>query len=249
MTDTPSFAVILVEPQLGENIGMVSRAMWNCGLSDLRLVNPRDGWPSDSARAAASGADVVIDAARVYESTEAAIADLDYLMATTARPRDMTKIVFTPEAAATELRRRSTVGGNAGVLFGKEAWGLNNDDVVLADAVITVPLNPAFTSLNLAQAVLLLSYEWYKFTDTTPTEELRMPSDTRPANKEELNHLYEHLERELADAGFFTNAEKRPTMVRRLRNMLGRAEMTDQEVRMFRGIVTALTRRNRISQD
>jgi tRNA/rRNA methyltransferase len=244
-----SFAVVLVEPQLGENIGMCARAMWNCGLADLRLVNPRDGWPSESAVAASSGADPVIDGVRVYERTEDAIADLDFVLATTARPRDMTKHVFTPEAAAADMRARSDGGQRTGVLFGKEAWGLHNDDVVLCNAVLTVPLNPEFTSLNLAQAVLLMSYEWFKLADATPGHELRMPSDTRPANKDELHHLYGHLEGELADAGFFTTAEKRPTMVRRLRNLLGRTDMTEQEVRMFRGVISALTRRNRIKPD
>lgn len=244
--NTPSFAVILVEPQLGENIGMCARAMWNCGISDLRLVSPRDGWPSESARAAASGADLVIDGAKVFDSTRDAIADLNFVVATTARPRDMTKNVFTPEAAARDLRSRTDAGQQTGILFGKEAWGLNNDDVALSDAVLTVPLNPVFPSLNLAQAVLLMGYEWFKLTDETAAHELRMPSDTRPANKDELTHLYDHLEGELADAGFFTTAEKRPTMVRRLRNMLTRADMTEQEVRMFRGIISALTRRNRV---
>jgi len=240
-----SFAVVLVEPQLGENIGMCARAMWNCGVHDLRLVNPRDGWPSESARAAASGADTVIDNAQVFTRTEDAIADLNFTIATTARPRDMTKPVFTPEAAARDIRTRATTGQKTGILFGKEAWGLHNDDVVLSDAVLTVPLNPAFTSLNLAQAVLLVSYEWFKLADATPDHELRIPADTRPANKKELTLLYEHLEGELADAGFFTAAEKRPSMVRRLRNMLSRADMTEQEVRMFRGIIKALTRRDR----
>ncbi len=244
--DTPSFAVILVEPQLGENIGMCARAMWNCGISDLRLVSPRDGWPSESARAAASGADLVIDGAQVFDSTRDAIADLNFVVATTARPRDMTKNVFTPEAAARDLRTRTDAGQQTGILFGKEAWGLNNDDVALSDAVLTVPLNPVFTSLNLAQAVLLMGYEWFKLADETAGHELRMPADTRPANKDELTHLYDHLEGELADAGFFTTVEKRPTMVRRLRNMLTRADMTEQEVRMFRGVISALTRRNRI---
>lgn len=247
--NTPSFAVILVEPQLGENIGMCARAMWNCGISDLRLVSPRDGWPSESARAAASGADLVIDGAQVFDSTRDAIADLNFVVATTARPRDMTKNVFTPEAAARDLRTRTDAGQQTGILFGKEAWGLNNDDVALSDAVLTVPLNPVFTSLNLAQAVLLMGYEWFKLADETAAHELRMPSDTRPANKDELTHLYDHLEGELADAGFFTTVEKRPTMVRRLRNMLTRADMTEQEVRMFRGVISALTRRNRVKPD
>jgi tRNA/rRNA methyltransferase len=236
------FAVILVEPQLGENIGMCARAMWNCGVDDLRLVKPRDGWPSESARAAASGADVVIDNVRVYDSTEAAIADLHYVIATTARSRDLTKPVFTPEAAIAEIKNRRHDGQRSGVLFGKEAWGLNNDDVTLADAVLTVPLNPAFTSLNLAQAVLLLSYEWIKSDDTTKPHELRIPTDTRPANKQELTMLYDHFEDALEKAGFFMVAERRPTTVRKLRNALSRADLTEQEVRMFRGIIAALTR-------
>jgi len=240
-----TFAVILVEPQLGENIGMCARAMWNCGVDDLRLVNPRDGWPSEPARAAASGADHVIDKARVFDSTKDAVADLNFIVATTARPRDMTKPVFTPEAAAKDMRRRTDGGQRTGVLFGKEAWGLHNDDIALSNAILTVPLNPAFTSLNLAQAVLLMSYEWFKLADATPGHEMRIPADTRPADKVELTNLFEHLETELADAGFFTAAEKRPTMVRKLRNMLSRAEMTEQEVRMFRGIIKALTLRNR----
>ncbi|MDP4795638.1 MAG: RNA methyltransferase [Rhodospirillales bacterium] len=241
-SNTHSFAVILVEPQLGENIGMCARAMWNCGVTDLRLVNPRDGWPSDSARAAASGADVVIDQVRVFTSTEEAIADLNFVLATTARSRDMTKPVFTPAAAVGEMKRRTRDAHRSGVLFGKEAWGLNNDDVTLADAVLTVPLNPAFTSLNLAQAVLLLSYEWFNLDDETTAHELRIPSDTRPANKQELTMLFEHLERELDKANFFMVSEKRPTTVRKLRNMLSRADMTEQEVRMFRGIISTLCR-------
>lgn len=221
---------------------MCARAMWNCGVDDLRLVKPRDGWPSESARAAASGADVVIDNVRVYDSTEAAIADLHYVIATTARSRDLTKPVFTPEAAIAEIKNRRHDGQRSGVLFGKEAWGLNNDDVTLADAVLTVPLNPAFTSLNLAQAVLLLSYEWIKSDDTTKPHELRIPTDTRPANKQELTMLYDHFEDALEKAGFFMVAERRPTTVRKLRNALSRADLTEQEVRMFRGIIAALTR-------
>ena len=236
-----TFAVVLVEPQLGENIGMCARAMWNCGLDDLRLVSPRYGWPSESAVKSASGADPVIDGARVYETTRDAVADLNFVLATTARPRDMTKQVFTPEAAARDLRERTASGQKTGVLFGKEAMGLSNDDVALADAVLTVPLNPAFTSLNLAQAVLLMGYEWFKQADETPGKELRMPGDTRPASKDEMQHLFEHLEDELDARGFLRVPEKRPTMVRNIRNLLWRAEMTEQEARTFRGIIKALT--------
>ena len=242
MSQASSFAVILVTPQLGENIGMVARAMLNCGLTELRLVAPRDGWPSEPARSAASGADIVIDGAQLFETTEDAIRDLDLVLATTARPRDMTKSVFTPESAAGELRARINARQRCGVLFGKESWGLNNDDVALADGIITVPLNPDFTSLNLAQAVLLLAYEWFKTTDDTAPRELKMPSDTRPASKDEMMMLIGHLEDELDAAGFLRVAEKRPTMVRNLRNVLWRAEMTEIEVRMFRGIISALTK-------
>lgn len=244
MSDGASFAVILVAPQLGENIGMCARAMWNCGLKELRIVAPRDGWPSESARAAASGADVVIEGARIFETTTEAVADLDFVLATTARPRDMTKDVFTPAGAAAELRRRTASGGKPGVLFGQENWGLHNDDVALADAVLTVPLNPEFTSLNLAQAVLLMAYEWFKAGDETPDQDLKMPADTRPANKQEMLGLMEHLESELDASGFLRVPEKRPTVVRNIRNILWRAGMTEQEVRTFRGIIASLTRRH-----
>jgi len=247
MTDTSSFSVILVEPQLGENIGMVARAMWNCGVRDLRLVNPRDGWPSKSARAACSGAGIVVEGARLYDSTSDAIADLNFVLATTARNRDMTKPIFTPETAAKEMRGRAQSGASIGVLFGKESSGLENDDVTLADAAITVPLNPEFTSLNLAQAVLLLSYEWFKFEDQTIPYELQMPDDTRPANKQELLWLYEHLEQELDNTGFLMVTEKRPIMIRKIRNMLARAQMTEQEVRIYRGMIASLVRKRRPS--
>ncbi len=244
MTAPSTFAVVLVEPQLGENIGMVARAMLNCGIEDLRLVNPRDGWPSEPARNAASGADVVIDGAQVFETTDDAIADLDYVLATTARPRDMTKDVFTPHAAAAELRKRVAGGGKTGILFGKESTGLHNDDVTRADGVLTVPLNPQFTSLNLAQCVLLVCYEWFTQADVTAPHDLKMPDDTRPATKEELRMMYEHLEQELDATGFLRVAEKRPTMVRNIRNMLGRAGFTEKEVRSMRGIISALRRQS-----
>lgn len=235
-------AIVLVEPQLGENIGTAARAMLNFGLTDLRLVNPRDGWPNGRAVAASSGADIVIDNARVFETTAEAVADLDYVIATTARPRDMVKLVLTPERAAGKLREVFAGGGRAGVLFGPERTGLNNDDVALADAVLTVPLNPAFSSLNLAQAVLLMSYEWHKVADETVSEALEM-REGRPATKEELLGFYEHLERELDAHGFFRTDDKRPGMVRSIRNMFGRAGMTEQEVRTFRGIVASLVRK------
>lgn len=245
MPETSSFAVVLIRPQLGENIGMVARAMLNCGLTDLRLVRPRDGWPSEKARASASGADMVIDNTQVFETTEDAIADLSFILATTARTRDMTKGVFTPEGATAELRNRAKVGGKSGVLFGRESAGLDNDDIALADAAITVPLNPEFTSLNLAQAVLLIGYEWYKWADKTPTHELVMPADTRPAERQEVLMMLEHLESELDARGFLRPVEKRPVMVRNIRNVFWRAGFSEKEVRTFRGIITALTKHKR----
>lgn len=235
-------AVVLVEPQLGENVGMTARAMLNCGLSDLRLVRPRN-WPSDKAVAAASGADRVLDAARVYGNIPAAIADLNRVYATTARERGMTVRVTTPRQAAAEMRAFATKGDRIGVLFGKEAKGLLNDEVVLAEAVIMVPLNPAFRSLNLAQAVFAVGYEWFMTADMTPASALRMPPKTRPANKEELLGLFEHLESELDACGFLKLRHKRPVMVRNLRNMFQRAGLTEQEVRTLRGVIACLTGR------
>lgn len=235
-------AVILVEPQLGENIGTASRAMLNFGLTDLRLVNPRDGWPNERARAASSGADQVLDAVKLCQTTVEAVADLDYVIATTARTRDLVKPVFTPETAAAKLREVIAQGGRAGVLFGPERTGLNNDDVTLADAVMMVPVNPAFASLNLAQAVLLTGWEWFKRGDDTAAERLDY-LDTRPANKEELVGFYEHLEGALDKSGFLRPVERRYLMVRNIRNMFNRAGLTEQEVRTLRGIVASLTRR------
>jgi tRNA/rRNA methyltransferase len=233
-------AVILVEPQLGENIGMAARAMFNCGLTDLRLVRPRDGWPSEPARNAAAGADTVIDGARLFDTAAAAVADLSLVFATTARDRDMTKRFVTPRQAAAELRAFEKTGGRAGLLFGKEAKGLKNDDLALADACVMAPLNPAFRSLNLAQAVFVVGYEWFMAAAEAPAGRLVMPKETRPASKEELIGLFEQLERELEVSGFLHVKEKQPVMVRNLRNMLQRAGLTEQEVRTLRGVIASL---------
>ncbi|MCG8508622.1 MAG: RNA methyltransferase [Rhodospirillales bacterium] len=233
-------AVILIKPQLGENIGMAARAMLNCGLAEMRLVAPRDGWPNPAAEAAASGATLVLDNAKVFATTEEAIADLNLLYASTARSRDMTKPLVTPRQAAREIHKARASGIRAGVLFGPEAKGLNNDDVSLADAILMVPLNPGFSSLNLAQAVLLIGYEWFQAGLDVPDRELAMPADTRPANKQELAYLFEHLETELDACGFLHVEEKRPIMVRNLRNMFQRAELTEQEVRTLRGVIVGL---------
>jgi tRNA/rRNA methyltransferase len=232
-------AVILVEPQLGENIGFAARAMLNGGLNDLRLVNPRDGWPNPKALAAASGADGVIARARVYSRLEDALAGLQRVYASTARLREMVKPVLTPRAAVAEMRRAANAGERIGLLFGPERMGLTNDQVSLADAIVHVPLNPAFASLNLGQAVLLLAYEWWQVGSDFPAEHTPLGKSPR-AERAELDALFDHLECELVACGFLRNEEKRPSMMRNLRNMLERAALTSQEVRTLRGAIANL---------
>jgi tRNA/rRNA methyltransferase len=232
-------AVILVRPQLSENIGTTARAMLNCGLTDLRLVAPRQSWLADKAIAASAGADSVLRAAQVFDDTAPAIADLQRVYATTGRNRFMVKPVVTPRQAALEMREQIASGLRCGVLFGPERTGLENDDVALADTVVTVPLNPDYCSLNLAQCVLIVGYEWYQAGD--PAEPRAMTKGAAPvATKEQLIGLFEHLERELDECGFFRVAEKRPSMVRNIRNMFERADLTLQEVRTLHGIVHEL---------
>jgi tRNA/rRNA methyltransferase len=231
-------AIILVEPQLGENIGTAARAMMNCALDDLRLVRPRDGWPSDRAIAAASGADMVLDKARLYPSIEAAIAGLVHVYAATARDRGFVRREVTPRQAAGEMRARLMAGEACGVLFGPERTGLLNDDVTLADTVLTVPLNPGFSSLNLAQAVLLVGYEWFTAGADSPDETFHTGL-SRPATKDELLNFFEHLEEELVRNGFLRNHDSRPSMVRNLRSLFQRARCTEQELRTLHGVVTA----------
>ena len=234
-------SVVLVQPQLGENIGAAARAMLNFGLGDLRLVNPRDGWPSDKARASASGADVVIDAATVSTTTAQAIADLQLVFAMTARPRDMHKDVVTPRAAAAEIRSALAEGVRCGILFGPERAGLHNDDISLAHKIVTIPANPGFSSLNLAQSVLLFAYEFYSLSDETPAVR-EVTRGSEPAPAADLAGLFEHLEGELLRSGFLYPPEKAPTMVRNIRAILLRAGLTEQEVRTLRGVVGSLSR-------
>jgi tRNA/rRNA methyltransferase len=237
-TITGGPAIILVAPQLGENIGTAARAMLNCGLTDLRLVSPRDGWPSAKAQSAASGADAVLEGARLFDTLEAATGDLQHVYATTARDRDMVNRIVTPREAAGEMRRLMGAGRACGILFGPERMGLLNDHLSLADTVISVPLNPAFSSLNLAQAVLLVGYEWFASGDATAREALRT-GDSAPATKAELQRFFEHLEEELDRNGFLRNIEKRPSMVRNIRNLFQRANCTEQELRTLHGVITA----------
>ncbi|MGB5093502.1 MAG: RNA methyltransferase [Parvibaculum sp.] len=235
-------AIILIRPQLGENIGTAARAMANFALGDLRLVAPRDGWPNPRARSASSGADYILDHVKVFDTTAEAIADLDYVIATTARDRELVKVIMTPETAAVKLREVLNSQHKAGVMFGPERAGLLNDDVALTDASMMVPVNPAFASLNLAQAVLLVGYEWFKTGDMTPPERLELVKSI-PATKGEIVGFFDHLEAELDRQGFLRPPEKRPVMIRNLRNIFQRAALTDQEVRTLRGVVSALTRR------
>ena len=238
MPDAP--AIILVTPQLGENIGAAARAMLNCGLSDLRLVNPRDGWPNLAADRAAVGALELMPPVKVFASVAEAVADLTTVYATTARDRKMVKPIVTARQAALEARAHIAAGGKVGILFGPERTGLLSDDVTLANKLITVPLNPAFTSLNLGQAVLLLGYEWFQAGDATPAAQMPL-NGTVPATNEELLNFFAHLERELDDCGFLRNLEARPSMVRNLRNLFQRAELTEQEVRTLHGMIKELT--------
>jgi len=231
-------AIVLVEPQLGENIGAAARAMFNCGLTDLRLVAPRDGWPNERAVATASGADPVLDGTRVFATAEEAIADLHHVYVTTARDRFMVKHIQTPRAAAAEMRQFTAEGQACGVLFGPERAGLVNDAISLGDRVIRVPLNPAFSSLNLAQAVLLIGYEWFQAGDATPPHEL-VTGHSKPASKADLLRFFGHFEEALDQSGFMRSEDKRPGMVRNLRNLFQRAECTEQELRTLHGVITA----------
>ena len=245
-------AIVLVEPQLADNIGMVARAMANFGIDGLRLVNPRDGWPNEKARIAASGANYVIDDAASYPSFIAAIGDLTWICATTARQRDLRKPVLTPEQAVAEMRARIARGERCGIVFGRERNGLETDEIANADAVVMIPVNTRFASLNLAQAVLILGYEWMRGSGgatlgrvTTYEKALDAGlylNDDRPATKEELVGLFEHLESALETQGFFNTPHKRPTVVRNIRTMLSRMNATCQEVRTLRGIVATLVK-------
>lgn len=235
-------AVVLVAPQMGENIGAAARAMLNFGLTDLRLVRPRDGWPNVKAVAAAVGATAVLDRVRVFTDLGAAIADRRYVVATTARTREFVKPVVTPRRAAADLRSAETAGTPAALVFGPERTGLENDEAVLADALVTIPTNPDFASINLAQSVLLMAYEWFQAADRT--DETRLdPGGSRPATRDELLNFFAHLERELDQTPFLANRQQRPAMVRNLRALFLRAAPTEQEIRTLHGVVAELSRR------
>ncbi len=233
--------VILARPQMGENIGAAARAMYNFGLDKLRITSPRDGWPNDKALAMAAGAASVVEAAEVFDDLPAAVADLNYVVASSARGRDLAKPILSPEEAARALRAHHAAGEKVGMLFGAERSGLANEEVALADAVVTIPANPAFPSLNLGQAVLLLSYEWMR-TSGNPELPRTGRAHAPQAAKAELIQLFEALEEALIHSGFLMSVEKRPAMILNLRSMLSRAELTEQEVRTLRGIIVSLAR-------
>ncbi len=232
--------VVLVRPQLADNIGAVARAMANGGLFHLRLVAPRDGWPQPRAWANSSGADRILDALTLYDSVDGAVADLHRVFATCPRPRHIIKPVLTARGAAAELRAVTARDLRCAILFGPERAGLDNDDMAAADALIRYPLNPAFMSLNLAQAVMVMAYEWWSAEDQTPPRRL-MTHETRVACKGELEGFLGHLIDELDASGFLDNKPKRPGMVRNLRHFFERGEVTEQELRTLHGVVTELS--------
>jgi tRNA/rRNA methyltransferase len=240
-TDKP--AIVLVRPQLGENIGKTARAMLNFGLTELRLVAPRDGWPNPDAGPAASGADIVLEQAQVFETTAEAIADCANVYATTVRKRGVSKPVVTPEQAAQEI---VTQPGKSAYLFGREASGLETEDVALARAILTVPINPEFSSLNLAQAVILCAYEWSKQQAGSgelvqPTQEEELP----PAPQDELDGLVAHFEELLEPKRYFFPESRREATRLTLRNLLTKPGWNHLEVRTLRGVLSALGRKER----
>src|SRR5579872_1128250 len=231
--------IILVEPQLGENIGMAARAMGNFALSRLRLVNPRDGWPNVAAQRAAAGADHIVDHVELFDTVEAAVADIDLLLATTARAHDQAKPVLGPEAAAREIVSHVSGGGRCGILFGRERWGLMNDEVARANRIVTFPVNPGFASLNLAQAVLLMGYEWFKLS-TANALPFEKPERSPPASQHQIDAFFDNLVRELDKVEFLRPPEKRDTMLVNLRNIFTRMEPTKQDMHTLHGVVMAI---------
>ena len=233
-------AIILSQTQMGENVGAAARAMKNFGLKELVLIAPKMEWPNDRAHMLASGSGDILDAAKVYPTAAEALAPYQLVLATTARARDVVKEIHTPEAAARRLRAASHAGARTAILFGGERAGLDNDEMSLADAVITIP-TAEFWSLNLGQAVLLLAYEWLKSADATPAVRTRA-STALPASRQDLVGLFEHLEKELDAAELLFPPAKRETMVRNIRAMIMRSGLNDQEVRTIRGMIVALVR-------
>ncbi|HZW16555.1 MAG TPA: RNA methyltransferase [Brevundimonas sp.] len=240
MLDPTPPIVILDKSQLADNIGAVARVMANFGLSELRLVSPRDGWPQERAWATASGADWVLDGVQVFDSVAEAIADLNTVFSTTARPRETRMPVRTPREAARVLYDDRASGLSVGLLFGGERAGLETTDIALTQGIVTIPIDPKHHSLNLAQAVAINAYEWRTLILDAPPPRFR--EGDPPASNELLVGMYEHLEMELDEGGFFHPPEKKRSMSQNLRVMLGRAAFSEQEVATFRGVIHALAK-------
>jgi tRNA/rRNA methyltransferase len=232
---SPAPAIVLVRPQLGENIGKAARAMLNFGLTDLRLVSPRDGWPNPSAGPAASGADVVLEKARVFGSVAEAVADCPFVYATTVRKRGLVIPVATPEEAAREIRSQA---GASAILFGAERSGLETEEAAVAQKIVTVPVNPEFRSLNLAQAVILIAYEWSKH------EALAVPTEGEPAEpratQEQLEGLIGQLDEALEASGYYHPPDRKPTTRNTMRTILSKAGWSNREIQALRGMIRAL---------
>ncbi len=237
--ETPAPIVVLVEPQLGENIGAAARAMANFGLSRLRLVKPLQGWPNEKARVMAAGADRILDSAVLYDSLPDAIGDCTFVLATTARNHDQAKPVISPELAAAEMAPLVAGGESVAIVFGRERNGLENHEVALADRIVTLPVNPAFASLNLAQAVVIVGYEWFKRVSRGELP-FTMPEKSPPAAKQQLDALFADLERELDKVEFFRPEEKRGTMGVNLRNIFQRMQPSQQDIRTLHGVIMAI---------
>ncbi len=232
---------VLVRPQMGENIGAAARAMANFGLKNMRLVAPRDGWPNQKAVAMASGAGSILDNAVVTETTAQSVADCTHVYATTARPRGLTKRVLTPEAAMKEATGRIVAGETVAVLYGPERAGLENDDVALANTIISVPVNPEYASLNLAQCALLMAYEWRRQTVDVDQERVDF-AKTEVASQIEVEKLSNHYEERLTDAGFFFPETKAEGMKQTMRNMWSRMPLTRADVQLLHGILRQMVR-------
>lgn len=237
----PQPAMVLVRPQMGENIGAAARAMWNFGLDRMRIVDPRDGWPSERAVAMASGAGRLLDEAVLYDDVPAALSDCTYVFATTARHRDLTQPIMTPERAMEHTRAMLAAGQKVAILFGPERAGLENEDLIRANAVISVPVNPDFSSLNLGQSVLLLAYEWRRQIANVPPEVMEM-AKTEFVEGIEIEKLGDHFEERLQEAGFFFPETKAEGMRKNLRNMWARLPLTRADVQTLHGMLRQLLR-------
>jgi tRNA/rRNA methyltransferase len=234
-------AFVLVRPQMGENIGAAARAMWNFGLDRMRIVAPRDGWPNEKAVALASGAGRLLDAAQVTDSYTEALADCTFVLATTARPRGLTKPVYSPEEAMRLTAEKTAAGERVAVVFGPERAGLENEEIARANAIISVPVNPDFPSLNLAQCVLLVGYEWRRQTAAHAPADI-VPGKSDWASHAEITALGDHFEERLEAAGFFFPADKAASMKTNLRNLWSRMPLTQMDVRMFHGMMRQMVR-------